>query len=184
MNRHYYVSDDLDDLESLEHELEDSGVNIEQIHVLSDNEAELEHHHLHAVDSFSRSDVIRSGIIGLLCGLLASIIILSFTYFSGVYETITWVPPIFLSVVSLGFCTWEGGLWGIQKINRVFRRFKEDLKMGRHVFFVDVRPDQEPTFQRIVRNHPHLTLAGDGSSTPEWITKSQIRMNKFTHWAP
>ena len=41
MNRHYYVSDDLDELERVEEELEASGIGTEQIHVLSEQEADL-----------------------------------------------------------------------------------------------------------------------------------------------
>ncbi len=36
MNRHYYISDNLDELERLEAELEASGIATEQIHVLSE----------------------------------------------------------------------------------------------------------------------------------------------------
>ncbi len=44
MNRHYYISDTLDELELLERELETSGIPTEQIHVLSEQDAELERH--------------------------------------------------------------------------------------------------------------------------------------------
>ena len=36
MLRHYYISDDLDDLEAVELELEGKGVSTPQIHVLSE----------------------------------------------------------------------------------------------------------------------------------------------------
>ncbi|RFQ09501.1 magnesium transporter, partial [Pseudomonas sp. ATCC 13867] len=36
MNRHYYISDNLDDLDEVEHELQESGISMEQMHVLSD----------------------------------------------------------------------------------------------------------------------------------------------------
>ncbi|MFT7496839.1 MAG: hypothetical protein ACI9V8_001739, partial [Urechidicola sp.] len=35
MKRHYYISDDLDDLDRIEQELESSGVHKPQIHVFS-----------------------------------------------------------------------------------------------------------------------------------------------------
>ena len=57
MERHYYLSDDLDDLEAIETELEDAGISTPQIHVLSENDADVETHHLHEVDSFSKSDI-------------------------------------------------------------------------------------------------------------------------------
>ena len=58
MQRHYYISDNLDELESVEHELEASGISVEQIHVLSENEAAVEDHHLPEVVSFMKKDVV------------------------------------------------------------------------------------------------------------------------------
>ncbi len=49
MNRHYYISDNLDELERLEAELEASGIATEQIHVLSEKDAETGQRHLHEV---------------------------------------------------------------------------------------------------------------------------------------
>jgi hypothetical protein len=60
MERHYYLSDDLDDLEAVENELEAAGISTPQIHVLSENDSEVENHHLHEVDSFTKSDVVHS----------------------------------------------------------------------------------------------------------------------------
>ena len=51
MNRHYYISDNLDELERVEQELEAQGISTEQIHVLSERDAEVEHHQLHDVPS-------------------------------------------------------------------------------------------------------------------------------------
>jgi len=184
MKRHYYISDDLDDLESIEIELEKAGVEVEQIHVLSDDDAYLETHHLHAVDSISKKDVIRSGFVGLSIGLVGSVIILFLSYQLGVSESVTWAPALFLSVAFLGFCTWEGGLWGIQKPNRDFARFQDEIKNGKHIFFVDVRPEQEQTLSEVAQAHPKLQLAGSGGATPEWIVGAQKRWHRFIRWAP
>lgn len=184
MNRYYYISDDLDDLEKLELELESSGVATEQIHVLSNDDCEVDHHHLHSVTSLSKSDVVHSGLLGLVFGLIGAVAILAVAYFSEIYSTITWVPPIFLAVVILGFCTWEGGLWGIQKRNHAFERFAKELELGRHIFFVDIRPDQEQVFQKIVHHHHELAGAGAGAATPDLINSAQKQWNKFTRWAP
>jgi len=185
MNRYYYVCDDLDDLEKLETELESSGVGTEQIHVLSNNDCEVDHHHhLHAVDSLSKSDVVHSGITGLVIGLVGAAAVVGAAYVSEIYQTITWVPPLFLAVVILGFCTWEGGFLGIQKSNHAFEAFKRDLEMGKHIFFVDVRADQESLLKSLVRSHPKLAGVGGGAATPEFVQGVQKRWNKFTHWAP
>ena len=44
MRRHYYISDDLDDLKSIETELESNGITTPQIHVLSRDDAGLQAH--------------------------------------------------------------------------------------------------------------------------------------------
>lgn len=63
MERHFYMSDDLRDLERLEMELEHEGMIRPQIHVLTDREAQLEGYHLHEVSSLMRTDVIRKGLM-------------------------------------------------------------------------------------------------------------------------
>ena len=104
MKRHYYISDDLNDLEKLEIELEKAGVDVEQIHCLSNDDAYLETHHLHAVDSISKKDVVRSGLIGLLIGLAGAAAILFLSSHFGISENFTWAPALFLSIAFLGFC--------------------------------------------------------------------------------
>ena len=58
MKRYYYVSDNLDDLDILEEELNSAGVTFEQIHVLSNDSAGLENHHLHEVHSILKKDIM------------------------------------------------------------------------------------------------------------------------------
>ena len=84
MLRHYFISDSLDDLEVLEEQLESAGVSTPQIHVLSRNDAEVEnHHHLHAVQSFLKRDIVRSTERGAVVGLCAFVLVLSVAYFAG-----------------------------------------------------------------------------------------------------
>ena len=63
-----------------------------------------------------------------------------------------WTPFIFLAVVLLGFCTWEGGLIGIQDPNHNFTRFEQALKDGKHVFFVDLEPGQEAILETVLKS--------------------------------
>ena len=94
------------------------------------------------------------------------------------------MPAIFLAVVVLGFCTWEGGLIGIQEPHVDFKRFDEDLKAGRHVLFVDVDPEQEETLRRITSQHPKLSAAGEGTATPRVVVKAQEKFSDFMKTAP
>lgn len=151
MKRHYYISDDLDDLEIIENQLEEAGVATPQIHVLSEDDSGLEEHHLHQVEAVLKRDVVHGTEIGAVVGVIAAACIILFAWLSGLTETYTWVPPIFLSVIILGFCTWEGGLIGIQEPHTDFRRFQDDLHAGKHVLFVDADPDQEETLKKVIK---------------------------------
>jgi hypothetical protein len=173
MKRHYYISDDLDDLEVIENQLEDAGVTTPQIHVLSQDDAGLQEHHLHQVEAVLKKDVVHGTEVGAVVGILGAIIILGATWLTGFAETYTWVPAIFLSIIVLGFCTWEGGLIGIQKPHVEFRRFQDDLNNGKHVLFVDADSDQEAILRKVVSEHPKLKDAGEGASTPRLVVKAQ-----------
>ena len=184
MKRHYYISDDLDDLEVVESDLESAGVTTPQIHVLSEDDAGLDEHHLHKVEAVLKKDVVHGTELGALVGVVAAAVVLAIAYFSGLTETYTWVPAIFLAVILLGFCTWEGGLIGIQEPHVDFKRFQDDLKAGRHVLFVDVDAEQEETLRSIVDQHPKLTPAGEGAATPKVVVKAQEKFSDFMKVAP
>lgn len=184
MKRHYYISDDLDDLEIIERDLEASGVSTPQIHVLSKDDAGLEEHQLHKVEAVLKKDVVHGTELGAVVGAIAASLILLIAWYSGLTETYTWVPAIFLSVIVLGFCTWEGGLIGIQEPHVDFRRFQEDLEAGKHILFVDVDSEQESTLARVVAEHPKLVSAGEGSATPRTVVKAQEKFSEFMKVAP
>lgn len=184
MKRFFYISDDLDDLESLENQLEDKGIYTPQIHVLSRDDAEVERHHLHEVHDFMKKDVVHTTMRGALMGLGLAMLVIVISYASGLPDVVGWVPFIFLSLILLGFCTWEAGMWGIQEPNSRFRQFQEALQQGRHVFFVDIDPEQEALLKQVLHQHPKLEFAGTGSPAPRWIVMAQQKWREFVHWAP
>ncbi|MEH6543662.1 MAG: NAD/FAD-utilizing enzyme [Porticoccaceae bacterium] len=185
MKRHYYISNDLDDLEHVEEELESQGFVTPQIHVLSRDDAGVAHHeHLHEVEAVMRTNVVRSMKIGALVGIVAAPLVLMVGYYSGLVEEFTWVPFIFLSIVVLGFCTWEGGFLGIQSPHYQFKRFEDVLDEGKHVFFVDIDVGQKEVLDRVVRAHPGLQPAGEATATAGWFVKSHQKMRLFMKSMP
>ena len=180
MNRHYYISDNLDDLEEIERQLEAGGIATEQIHVLSEQDAALERHHVHSVPSLLKTDVVNAGRRGMLIGLALAVLVLLTAYLLGWTDSPAgWVPFIFLALILFGFSTWEGGLFGIQNPNPYFRRLQDTLRAGRHVFFVDVEPPQERILERVIEQHPHLQSAGIGQARPYWVMAGQQGWNRF-----
>lgn len=185
MKRHYYISDDLDDLEIIERQLESEGVTTPQIHVLSEDDAGVNAHHLNEVEAVLRKDVVHGTERGAVVGIIAAAIILFAAWFTGIAATISWVPPIFLSVIVLGFCTWEGGLIGIQEPHADFIRFKDSLHAGKHVLAVDVATTQEHILRKVAAEHPKLAPAGEGTGVPGWFLGARARFEqliKGTAW--
>ncbi len=181
MKRHFYISDDLDDLDRIEQELESSGVHKPQIHVFSRDDAGVDaHDHLHNIESVFKQDVAHGTITGALLGVGLAASVLIFTTLSDVTEVYTWWPFVFLAVALFGFCTWIGGLYGIQTPHRDFKRFEPLLRAGKHVFIVDVDPNQEATLKRVEQAHPNLKLAGTGSATPRWVVMGQHNIKQMT----
>jgi hypothetical protein len=184
MKRHYYISDDLLDLEMIEQQLEAAGVSTPQIHVLSEDESGLESHHLHRVEGVLKKDVVKGTELGAVVGAIGAAAVLILAWKSGLTDNYTWVPAVFLALIILGFCTWEGGLIGIQKPHAEFIRFQEDLKAGKHILFVDTNPEQESILRSVVSAHPKLQSAGEGTPTPGWVVDAQNKFARFMHLAP
>ena len=179
--RRYFISDDLDDLEVIEEQLESAGVSIPQIHVLTSHDAELDHHeHLHRVQSFMKKDVVHSTLIGAVVGACASVLVPAVAYFAGWTHTAAgWMPFVFLAVIVLGFCTWVGGLIGIEVPNYHFARFEQAIKDDKHILFVDLERDQEGILETVLKTHPKLEPAGSESLHRHWIIEFQKRVPRF-----
>ena len=181
MKRHFYISDDLDDLDRIEEELESSGVNRPQIHVFSKDDTGVDSHdHLHNINSILKKDIVHGTIVGACVGVALFVLVLLATAIFGWAEAYSWWPYFFLATVVLGFSTWLGGLYGIQEPHKDLKRFESQLQQGKHVFIVDVDPEQENSLDRVVRRHPGLQLAGTGSATPRWVVFGQHNIKEFT----
>lgn len=184
MKRYYFITDDLDDLQGVETDLKSAGITTPQIHVLSRDDAGVERRRLHQVEAVLKMDVVHGTEKGALIGVIGAAAILLAAWLSGLTATYTWIPAIFLAVIVLGFCTWEGGLIGIQKPHADFQRFQGDLEAGRHILFVDVDPEQESALHTVACHHPKLVEAGEGESTPRLVVRLQDKWSRFMELAP
>ncbi len=185
MKRYFYIGNDLHELDQVQAELESSGFSKPQIHVYSEDDGGVNTcKHLNNMEPVLKKDVVRGTQLGAVIGVAASASILLLAWFTGWYSTATWVPFIFLAVVLLGFCTWEGGFLGIQETHRDFKRFKPVIESGKHVFFVDTEIEQHPVLTRVMEKHPNLEKAGTGRSTPAMVVKAQNKWKDFIQTMP
>lgn len=181
LKRHFFVSEDLDDLESFERELEAADIVTPQIHLLTlDDTGAADHTQLHQVTPFMRTDIVHSALIGAGIGAVMAVFVLAIAHFANWTDTAAgWIPFIFLAIILLGFFTWQGGLWGIENGNTHFARFERLLSDGKHLFFVDLEPGRGRTVRRIASQHPGIEPAGQGIGAPHWIVTWQYRLKHF-----
>jgi len=181
--RHYFISDNLDDLDLFEDQLEKDGIATAQIHVLSNNTAGVvQHLHLHEVQSFMKIDIIHCGLIGAVVGACVFSTVLFVTHLLDWHTSPAgWMPFIFLALILFWFSIWEGGLIGIHRPNHLFAPFQQALKDGRHIFFVDLYAAEEAILDRILKLHPQVTIAGTGKAEPHWLVLWQKKIGMIRH---
>ncbi len=168
MRRYYYLCDDLDELESIEQELEQDGFTHHSIHILSRDDAGVEQHHLHNVPSLLRFDTLDYAGRGLLVGLALSATLLLTVWLSGLLAQIGTGPFILLALLITLFCSWEGGFLGFQTLNHRLKRFMPALKRGQHLLLIDIPDTRLRQLQQHMMAHPRLKPAGaeDGFTNP------------------
>lgn len=184
MKRFYYLSTSLDELSQVERELEDAGIDKTQIHVISRDEAGIDKRKLHRVQDFMRRDVVRTTLIGACIGVVIASMILLVAYFSGIIHTLSWAPFLLFALIALGFCSWEGGLYGLHRPHHELKNVEALVDNGQHVLFVDMEPREIPVLRRIQARHASLTPAGEGEATPDWAITFQKKWHDFFRAAP
>lgn len=184
MNRFYYVCKDLDEIAQTEEKLLAAGFSPLQLHVLSENDAAVAKRNLHDVASFSKRDVFRASFLGAGFGVVGAALVLLLGWLAGASGEAAWTAIGFLALCILGFCTWEGGLFGIQEPNREFKRFAPELKAGRHVFFADVNGEQKEHFLQILSHRPGMVKAGTGGAEAGWWFNMRESARRFIRQAP
>ena len=183
MKRFYYISDDLDDLEQIEHQLEAGGIARPQIYLLSNDDVGLENRDVNRVASFLKTDVIHAGEIGALLGLAIASVILLISHFSGIAAQVGWAPFIFLAIIGFGFATWEAGFIGMQTPNVHVTQFEKALEQGRHVLFVETDREDQKKLKAVIKQYPSLERAGTEVTHTRALMLLLKYWERFRNWA-
>ncbi len=185
MKRRYFLADNLDDLDGFDADLRDAGFSNPQMHVVSRDDAGVAlRKHLVPMEAVLRKDVVRGTEVGAVIGMLGAGLVLGVAYVSGVAATVGWVPFIFLAIVVLGFCTWEGGLFGIQVPHNEFVHFEAELKAGQHLYVLDMTPEQYEPLARILAYHPRIVPAGEGTAVPDIVVTAKQKFDSAMQTLP
>ena len=184
MKRYYFLTDSLDKLTAVEHDLADNGISKPQIHVLSRDDSGVSNRKLNGVEAVLRKDVVQAMERGALIGLAVAALVLAVGHYSGATTSVGWVPFIFLSIVMLGFFTWEGGLFGIQEPHHDFKRFDQALSSGRHLLLIDIDEKDHSILNRVTAYYPELEFSGTGNGSPNWFIGLQNKWRNFIEVMP
>jgi len=157
-----YFTDSIDELEKTEHDLEENGVPRSHIHLLSRSESELIQKDLPVYSDFSKRDILHGGVMGALLGVTMAIGLLLASFLYGVTDSSIWVVIAFVSAMIIGFCTWEGGLFGLTKVNHKLAAYQAEVNSGRHLLVIDAKDaSEEKTTRLIVNAHPLVQPADE-----------------------
>ena len=165
MKRLYYLSKTLESVSKIVDDLHREGVSDWNIHVLSKDEAGLYHRHIHSAHILQQNDVIHSGQLGAMLGMLAGACFAVITdYWLAVHDLSTAILALIAGTFTL-FGAWSGGLVGVMKENYKIARFHNDLEKGDYLLLIDIDKTQELSIcQQISRFHPDTVLAAQGTS--------------------
>lgn len=184
MKRHYYVASNLNEVETVKHALREKGVSTLQMHLLTDADAEADRQGIQNQDSITRKDVPRSFLRGFCIGLIAVALLVAVTLVFDIPGLSNGLMLFIASVILLGFCTWEGGLFGIQRAGRQVRRFEKDLHQGKHVFYVDVDDEQRGVLDSVMAAHPGLRAVGTDTAESSWKLNLRRKWRHLSSSAP
>ena len=156
MKHAYYISDDLDELETVHDELVVSGLQDQRIHVLSDEDAAVEFHHMRPMNPFFKTNVVRALFAGAVIGIGIATVIMAIPYVFGFESTAATIPFTLGALFIVGFSTWEGGFLGMQAVNQKFKDVFKRIHEGQHLMIVDYNIEEENRIRALSRSHPGL----------------------------
>jgi hypothetical protein len=158
----YYLAPTLPSVHRISDDLHATGVNDFYLHVVAKDERGLKQEHIHSANYLETLDFIRDGFIGAAIGFLAGLLGIGLLqYFEPFGPDVPTFVYVALVAAATLFGAWEGGLTGIDSVNKKLRRFKKDIDAGRFLILIYVRKHQEAAVLTLMQtNHPEAELAG------------------------
>lgn len=164
MKRFYYMTQSLSSVLGIHRDLEEVGIGYNRMYVLGKNHTVLEEAHVHTTTPWEETDIMHSGFVGaiggLVCGLLIGLILVAVAPFGVPMGTVA-------LIASTAFFTclgaWFGGLIGISRRNHHLERFLPDVERGEYLVMVDTDDsNQERSVRRIMtERHREARMAAE-----------------------
>lgn len=168
MRREYFLAASLDDVGRVSTVLHQQlAVNDRDFHVLSLDDAGLEHHHLHAASAIQRTDLVRCAELGALGGIVVGLSLFSIAAFGMAIMDIPFSTRLFTATAVTGFPVllgvMLGTLIGVMKENYKITRFHDELETGQHLLIVDAKQDKMDSIRQALALYPVIDAGEDSS---------------------
>jgi len=164
MKRLFYVTNDLDDAESISNEVHAVGIDDHHFYVISRDADGIKTHHLHGSARLEKTHLIAAGerttfILLLFCASLCALYL--FTDLFSFFDTI----PVLLITLLLV----SGLIWVLAKMANSFdsyflQMFRQRLNDGEVVIIIDVAKAQSNNVELIMRTHSKALFIADSSN--------------------
>ena len=158
MKHAYYISDDLDELETVHDELIVAGLEDQHIHVLSDEDIEVEHHHMRPVHPLYKTNIVRAIFSGAVIGAGLSAIVMAIPFIFAFESSIGTIPFTFVGIFIVVAATWKAGSQGLKTANERFKEVFNRIHQGQHLMIVDYNIEEENHIRSASRAHPNLQM--------------------------
>lgn len=166
MKRLYYLTHEIDAVDSISKTLHEAGITDWNFHVLSKDKAGLTTHRIHSTTPLHERDIIHSSeqgaVIGVIAGLCLALILVA-------TDVLPASPMGYLGFAALVFVflmhgIWAGGFVGIQRENYKIRQFHDELEEGQYLLMIDVAPKDEETITKLMSLCHDATPMGNDST--------------------
>jgi hypothetical protein len=153
--RLYYLTDNIDTVDSIAEALHGAGITDWNFHVLSKDEAGLYKHRVHSANPLQAHDVLRYGERGALFGVLAGVAIAGLVI--GPLDYFQNAPVIAFIVITVLVAmhgAWTGGMAGLAQDHYRVKRFHHDIEAGRYLLMIDTDRAHRERVKEILRHFP------------------------------
>lgn len=164
MKRLFYVTNDLDDAESISDEVHQAGIDDHHFYVLSRDEKGIKTHHLHGSKQFEKTKIISAKkrtwlfIVGLIAACLFSLPV--FTQAFSAINTVALAMVLSVGILVLIGVRFMAGSFD----NYFMAMFNERLDAGEVVIIIDVSKQQASEVEHLMDNHPKAQFIADSSN--------------------
>ncbi|AFU98866.1 hypothetical protein [Simiduia agarivorans] len=161
MQRLYYLADNAEAASHITNDLCLQGLPPGNVHLVAENDAELERRHLPTANLLETTDLLPAGESGLLLGLAVGSLACLLMWAGGWLSEAGPLAYIGLFIFCTGLGTWLGGFVGLSLRHYKLTGFKAALDRGKVLVMVDT---DSPRIARMMSHHPEAQAAGNGST--------------------